>query len=246
MALETAKSSLIGSGVARAQYAHAIAVLVGKNPEELDIPHSTALPTLPTIPIGVPSTLLQRRPDIAAAERTMKAENAAIGVAVAAYYPTMSLSGAGASAAPLNGLLHAANHIWSLGATARRRCSTSGERRGAGGTRRLRRCGRELPRTVLTAFEDVENDLSGLGILAAGSRKEQQKTWPYKMLSVERRLRSPSLRPALWTITVALAQETALSDQQAALVVQQNRLLAAVALIGDIGGGWSEADLHKP
>src|SRR5271168_1869190 len=84
VALETAESSLIGLGVARAQYAHAIAVLVGENPEDLDIPHSETVPMLPTVPAGLPSALLQRRPDIAAAERTMKAQNAAVGITVAA------------------------------------------------------------------------------------------------------------------------------------------------------------------
>ena len=79
--LESAQSSLIALGVARAQYAHAIAVLVGKNPEDLDIPHSTSLPELPTVPVGVPYSLLQRRPDIAVAERQMAAQNAAVGVA---------------------------------------------------------------------------------------------------------------------------------------------------------------------
>jgi outer membrane protein TolC len=118
VALETAQANLIGLGVARAQYAHAIAVLVGKNPEDLDIPHSTVMPTLPTVPVGVPSTLLQRRPDIASAERTMAAQNAAVGIAVAAYYPNISLSAAdGFSQSPLDGLLRAANHVWSIGAT---------------------------------------------------------------------------------------------------------------------------------
>ena len=90
--LESAQASLIALGVARAQYAHAIAVLAGKNPEDLDIAHSTVIPALPPVPVGVPSTLLQRRPDIAVAERQMAAANAAIGVAEAAYYPTLTLS----------------------------------------------------------------------------------------------------------------------------------------------------------
>jgi hypothetical protein len=93
--LENTQASLIALGVARGQNAHAIAVLVGKNPEDLDIPHSTVMPNLPLVPAGVPSALLQRRPDVAIAERQMAAQNAAIGVAVAAYYPNLSLSATG-------------------------------------------------------------------------------------------------------------------------------------------------------
>ncbi len=127
--LDTAQSSLIALGVARAQNAHAIAVLVGKNPEELDLPHNPTLPALPSIPVGVPSTLLQRRPDIATAERQMAAQNAAIGVAVAAYYPTISLSALGGfTQSPLSGLLHVANRVWSLGASASETIFDGGER----------------------------------------------------------------------------------------------------------------------
>ncbi len=91
------------------------------------------MPTLPPIPVGVPSQLLERRPDIAAAERTMKAQNAAVGVAVAAYYPTISLSAAGGfTQSPLNGLLHTANHIWSLGANGTETLFDFGERHAAG------------------------------------------------------------------------------------------------------------------
>lgn len=247
VALESAQAQLTGLGVARAQYAHAIAVLVGKNPEELTIPASTMMPTLPQVPAGLPATLLQRRPDIAAAERTMAAQNAAVGVTVAAYYPSLSLSGsAGFEAAPLNGLLQAANYVWSLGASGSETLLDFGARRGAVQAARSAYEGAvaNYRGTVLTAFEQVENDLSGLGILAAESRQQD--------VAVQDAIRGTQIALAEFEAgtvdytTVALAQETALSDQQAALVVQQNRLLAAVALIGDIGGGWSEADLHKP
>ena len=104
-------------------------MLVGKNPEELDMPHNPTLPALPSIPVGVPSTLLQRRPDIATAERQMAAQNAAIGVAVAAYYPTISLSALdGFTQSPLSGLLHVANRVWSLGASASETIFDGGER----------------------------------------------------------------------------------------------------------------------
>jgi NodT family efflux transporter outer membrane factor (OMF) lipoprotein len=247
VALETAQSNLIGSGVARAQFAHAIAVLVGKTPEELDIPHSTLLPTLPVIPIGVPSALLQRRPDIATAERTMKAQNAAIGVAVAAYYPTISLSAAGGfTQSPLAGLLHSANHVWSLGANGTETLFDFGERYYQV---RAARAAYEASvasyrNTVLTAFEDVENDLSGLRILA-----EQSKALDTAVNDAIRGTQIALAEFKAGTVdytTVAQAQEVQFSDQQSALAVEQSRLMDAVSLIGDLGGGWSAGDLHTP
>ena len=129
--LENAQSSLIALGVARAQYAHAIAVLVGKNPEDLVIPHSTALPTLPTIPAGVPSTLLQRRPDIATAERQMAARERGDRRCGRGVLPDGSLSALdGFTQSPLAGLLHVANYVWSLGGSATETLFDGGERSG--------------------------------------------------------------------------------------------------------------------
>lgn len=247
VALETAEANLIGLGVARAQYAHAMAVLVGKDPEDLDIPRSTVMPTLPTIPTGVPSTLLQRRPDIAAAERTMKAQNAAIGIAVAAYYPTISLSGAaGFTQSPLNGLLHSANHIWSIGANGTETLFDFGERHAEVQAARAayEAAVASYRNTVLTAFEDVENDLSGLNILS-----EQAKSLDIAVRDSVRGTQIAMAEFQAGTVdytTVAQAQETQLTNQQNALTVQQSRLLDAVALIGDLGGGWSVSDLHDP
>src|SRR5208282_3808907 len=169
VALETAQSTVIGLGVARAQYARAIAVLVGKNPEDLEIPHSETVPVLPRVPAGLPSTLLQRRPDIAAAERNMKAQNAVIGIAVAAYYPTISLSGAaGFSQSPLQGLLHTANQVWSIGAAGTETVFDFGERHAEvqAAKAAYESAVANYRSTVLNAFEAVENDLSGLRILA--------------------------------------------------------------------------------
>jgi NodT family efflux transporter outer membrane factor (OMF) lipoprotein len=245
VALETAQANLIGLGVARAQYAHAIAILVGKNPEDLDVPRSTTVPTLPTIPIGVPSTLLERRPDIAAAERTMKAQNAAIGIAVAAYYPTISLSAAGGfQQSPLNGLLHSANHVWSLGANGAETLFDFGERHAQVQAARAayEAAVASYRNTVLTAFEDIENDLSGLRILG-----EQSKALD---TAVRDAIRGTDIAMAEFKAgtadytTVAAAQEIQLSDQQTALAVAQSRLADAVSLIGDLGGGWSDGQLH--
>jgi NodT family efflux transporter outer membrane factor (OMF) lipoprotein len=247
VALESAEASLIGLGVARAQYAHAIAVLVGKTPEELDIVRSNVMPTLPEIPVGVPSTLLQRRPDIAAAERTMRAQNAAVGVAVAAYYPTISLSGsAGFAQSPLNGLLHAANYSWSIGANGTETLFDFGERQAEVAAARAAYDASvaSYRNTVLTAFEDVENDLSGLRILASQA-KALDRAVHDAIHGTEIALAEFEAGTVDYT-TVALAEETQLADQQSALNVQQSRLLAAISLIGDLGGGWSESDLHDP
>jgi len=247
VALETAQANLISLGVARAQYAHAIAVLVGKNPEELDIPHSTVMPTLPTVPVNVPSTLLQRRPDIAAAERTMAAQNAAIGIAVAAYYPTVSLSAAaGFAQSPLDGLLHAANRVWSIGATGTETVFDFGERHAevAAAKAAYESAVANYRGTVLNAFQDVENDLSGLRILADQANALD--------LAVSDAIHGTQIALAEFQAgtvdytTVALAQETQLSNQQSALSVQQGRLVDAVSLIGDLGGGWSDSQLRDP
>ena len=238
--LENAQSSLIALGVARAQFAHAIAVLVGKNPEELDIPHSTSLPSLPTVPEGVPSTLLQRRPDIAIAERQMAAQNAAIGVAVAAYYPSLSLSAAdGFSQSPLAGLLHAANHVWSLGADVDETVFDFGARHGevAAAKAAYEASVANYRGTVLTAFQNVEDDLSGLSILA-----QQAQVQDALVSDATQGAHIAFNEYQAGTVdytTAATAQATQLSAQQSALSVQQQRLLDAVSLIGDLGGGWS-------
>jgi NodT family efflux transporter outer membrane factor (OMF) lipoprotein len=238
--LENTQASLIALGVARAQNAHAIAVLVGKNPEELDIPHSTSLPKLPSVPAGVPSELLQRRPDIAIAERQMAAQNAAIGVAVAAYYPSLSLSAAaGFSQSPLAGLLHAANHVWSLGAAASETVFDGGERHGqvAAAKAAYEATVANYRGTVLKAFQNVEDDLSGLRILA-----QQGEVLDSAVKDAARGSEIALNEYQAGTVdftTVASAQATQLSTEQSALNVTQQRLLDTVSLIGDLGGEWS-------
>jgi NodT family efflux transporter outer membrane factor (OMF) lipoprotein len=244
--LENTQASLIGLGVARAQYAHAIAVLVGKNPEDLEIPHSASLPTLPEIPAGVPSTLLQRRPDIAVAERQMAEENAAIGVAEAAFYPSLSLSAAaGFSQSPLMGLLHAANRIWSLGADATESLFSGGQ---TVAEVRVAKAAYDASvanyrATVLTAFQNVEDDLAGLRILGQEAvvldSAVKDATRGAEIAFNEYRAGTVDYT------TAALAQTTQLSSEQSALNVTQQRLLDTVSLIGDLGGDWSGNE-HTP
>ncbi|CAM5187472.1 NodT family efflux transporter outer membrane factor (OMF) lipoprotein OS=Castellaniella defragrans OX=75697 GN=HNR28_001485 PE=3 SV=1 [Castellaniella defragrans] len=240
----TPEASLIALGVARAQYAHAIAVLVGENPEDLALPHSTALPALPNVPVGMPSTLLQRRPDIAIAERQMAAQNAAIGVAEAAYYPSLSLSAAdGFSQSPLAGLLNIANHVWSLGADIGATLFEGGARHGqvAAAKAEYEAAVANYRGTVLTAFRNVEDDLSGLRILAQradvldGAVKDATQATTIA--------RNEYAAGTVDFTAVAVAQATQLNDEQTALNVHQQRLLDTVSLIGDLGGGWSAKDM---
>ncbi|MGH8155577.1 MAG: efflux transporter outer membrane subunit [Rhodanobacteraceae bacterium] len=245
--LENVQASLIALGVARAQYAHAIAVLVGKNPEALDIPPDTTMPALPDIPVGVPSILLQRRPDIAVAERQMAAANAAIGVAVAAYYPTISLSAAdGFAQSPLAGLLQVANHVWSLGADLGETLFEGGARHGevAAARANYEAAVANYRGTVLTAFENVEDDLAGLRILA-----QQADVLGAAVRNATRAAQIALNEYQAGTVdytTAATAQATQLSTEQNALSVKQQRLLAAVSLIGDLGGGWSASEMDDP
>jgi NodT family efflux transporter outer membrane factor (OMF) lipoprotein len=245
--LETAQANLIQLGVARAQFAHAIAVLVGKNPEDLDIAHSATMPTLPVIPVGVPSTILQRRPDIATAERQMAAENESIGIAVAAYYPAVTLSALdGFTQSPLGGLLHVANYVWSLGGSATETIFDGGERSGevAAAKAGYQASVANYRGTVLTAFEDIENDLSGLRILGEQATVLDAAVRD-AVHGADIALNEYEAGTVDYT-TVATAQTTALSNQQTALSVREQRLLDAASLIGDLGGGWSDSELHDP
>ncbi|HVE08741.1 MAG TPA: efflux transporter outer membrane subunit [Paraburkholderia sp.] len=244
--LESAQASLIALGVSRAQFQHAIAVLVGKNPGEIVVPHSSALPTLPEIPAGVPSTLLQRRPDIATAERQMAAANASIGVAISAYYPAISLSAlSGFTQSPLGGLLNVGNYVWSLGADASQTIFDGGLRSGQVAAARASYDAAlaNYRGTVLNAFENVENDLSGLRILAEQAQALDAAVQD-AIRGTEIALNEYQAGTVDYT-TVATAQATQLNDQQSALNVRQQRLLDAAALIGDLGGGWS-GQLHDP
>ncbi|MDR2324441.1 MAG: efflux transporter outer membrane subunit [Acidovorax sp.] len=238
--LETTQASLVAVGIARAQYAHAIAVLVGKTPEALPIPGSTLMPQLPSVPVGLPSTLLQRRPDIAAAERQMAADNAAIGVAQTAFFPSLTLSAAGGFA----GALNASNLVWSLGAAFAETIFDGGARSAQLSSARAQYASSvaSYRGTVLAALQDVENDLSALRIL------EQQ----YQVLEAAVQDASQSTRIAqdefqAGTVdytTLASAQAAQISSQQSLLNVRLQQLVNTVTLIGDLGGGFDAQALN--
>lgn len=236
-ALDSAQSSLVAEYAVRAQYEHAIAVLMGQAPAELSIAPGQQIQIIPIPPPQVPSTLLQRRPDIAAAERQMEAENAQIGVAEAAFYPDLSLSAAGGfTANPISGLFTASSYLWSLGTAATADLFTGGARGEAvaAATAAYMESVETYKQTVLTAFQQVETDLTNLQIYAQQAQV-QARTVADATQSEQIAMNEYDAGTIDYS-TVSTAQVTLLSAQQSALSIQQSRLLASIALYQDLGG----------
>jgi NodT family efflux transporter outer membrane factor (OMF) lipoprotein len=245
--LDTARASLVNAGVLRAQYEHAIAVLVGVAPSELTIAPTALVASVPPVPGVVPSVLLQRRPDIAAAERAMQQQNALIGVDIAAYYPDIALSSLyGYAGDPLRSLIQAANRLWSLGATATETLFDGGQR---SSQVRLARATYDASvanyrQVVLTAFQQVEDQLSNLRIL-----EQQAAATDQAVKSAQRSLQIAlnTYRAGTAVYTNVVTQQTALlGNQESALSVAQQRLVASVTLMQALGGGFSADDLPTP
>ncbi|WP_035178663.1 efflux transporter outer membrane subunit [Acidocella facilis] len=242
--LEGAQSSLISEQATRAQYEHAIALLTGHAPADLSIPDGKQIASVPVAPPQVPSTLLQRRPDIAAAERAMAEQNANIGVAVGAYYPDLSLSALGGfSATPIGALFSASNALWSLGASATGDLFEGGARAQAVAAAKAGylESVETYRQTVLSAFQAVETDLSNLQIYTAQAQV-QARAVADAQRAAQIALNEYRAGTVDYT-TVVTAQVTLLSDQQTALSIQQSRLLASIALYADLGGGFEAKDL---
>jgi NodT family efflux transporter outer membrane factor (OMF) lipoprotein len=242
--LQSVEAQLVGVGVQRQQFEHAIAVLTGHPPADLTIAPARLASAVPVAPPGLPSALLERRPDVAAAERQMQQDNALIGVQVAAFYPDISLSALGAFAGnPLSQLFTVGNRVWSLGASANETLFSGGARTAAVAAARATydQAVANYRQTVLTAFQQVEDALSSLRIL------EQQAAAQAVAVESARRALEVTLnayRAGTVAYTSVVTQQTLLlSDQQAALSIQQSRLVASVALIEALGGGWSTAAL---
>ena len=244
--LEAAQSALVNVGVARATYEHAIAMLIGVPPASLTIAPVAKVPPVPDIPGVVPAALLERRPDIAAAERTMAAENALIGVAVAAYYPVIDLTALfGYAGNPLSSLIEAANRVWSLGAAATETIFEGGARSAAVASARATydEAVANYRNTVLTAFQGVEDQLSTLRILARQSAI-QEATVRDASRATDIAINEYRAGTQPYT-TVVTAQNTMLSARETLITIEQSRLTAAVTLIEDLGGGWTAGDLPK-
>jgi NodT family efflux transporter outer membrane factor (OMF) lipoprotein len=236
--LDGAQAALISAGAARAQYEHAIAVLVGSAPAALTIPPGALMVDVPVVPAGVPSTLLERRPDIAAAERAMAEANAQIGVAVGAYYPDISLSAVGGfSADPIGGLFSVSNALWSLGADASATLFEGGTRSATVAAARDAYDGSvaNYRQTVLSAFQQVEDELSDLRVLQDQARAEQAAVRDAAR-AAQIALNEYEAGTEAYTAVVT-AQATLLGDQETALSVQQDRLVASIALVEALGGG---------
>jgi NodT family efflux transporter outer membrane factor (OMF) lipoprotein len=242
--LEGARAQLVGVGVQRAIFEHAIAVLTGHPPSELTIPPALLASDVPVLPPGLPSTLLERNPTIAAAEREMQEENALIGVQVAAFYPDISLSTlAGFVGSPLSQLFTTASRVWSLGASASETLFAGGARTAAVEAARAvyDESVANYRQTVLTAFQQVEDEVASLRILEQQARAETiAVAAAQKAVNV---LFNQYRSGTVAYTSVITEQEVLLADQQTALAVQQSRLVASVTLVGALGGGWTTGDL---
>jgi NodT family efflux transporter outer membrane factor (OMF) lipoprotein len=248
--VQTTLSQAIGVGAQRAQFEHAIAVLIGHPPAEVSIPPAPLARRVPLVPVSVPSELLERRPDIAQAERTISSKNALIGVAVAAYFPNVSLAGfgnavqsyasygwVGASAFPIA----VANEVWSVGGNFAQIIFEGGLRRAdvAAALANYYQSVASYRQTVLTAMQQVEDQLANQRILA-----EQARALGKAVRLARQALDITIAEYKAGTVdftAVVQAQEVLLSNEINALTVRQNRFLASVALIQALGGGWDAA-----
>ncbi len=240
------EAQAINVGVARAQYEHAIAVLTGRPPYELRIARRRwATQTPPRFPVTVPSRLLERRPDIAAAERQLQQLNALVGVAVANFYPNISLTGALTFIGPQPWPVIAANEAWSLigGATqpmyegglldAQLQVAKANYEQGVANYRQ----------TVLTAFQQVEDQLAAIRILAREAERYREAVKEARD-AVEFYLNQYRVGTVAFT-SVVTAQATLLSNEQSTLTARQNLFVASVSLIQALGGCWDAASLPE-
>src|ERR1700678_2724650 len=230
--LRSAQAGATNVGVARAQYEHAIAVLIGKVATNFSIPVKPMTVAPPPIPVGVPSELLERRPDVAAAERTMAEANAAIGIAYAAYYPNVTLSAeAGFESAAFTKWLAWPSRFWSVGTTLSETIFDAGLRR-ATVQQFVATYNSDLAgyrQTVLTAFQQVEDGLAEVRILSKEIQQQQEAVNSAQtFLKLEQGRYETGIDPY---INVLIAQTTVLADQQTLNNLQVEQMTAAVALV---------------
>ncbi len=244
--LETVRAQLVDIDVARAQYEHAIGTIANLNLSSFSIPPSPLDLALPNVPVGVPSQLLERRPDIAAAERSAAAANEQIGIAVSAFYPTISLGGGGGFESVNAGTwIQGPSSLWSLGAQSAELLFDAGQRHALTDQARHNYEAQVAGyrNTVLQAFNDVEDQLSGLRILEQESGAEEQA-----VASAQNSydLSSQRYKGGVTSyLEVLTAEATLIANQRTAIDLQTRQFVASVGLVRALGGGWDVTQLPK-
>ena len=246
--LESARAQAIQLGVQRAILEHAIAVLTGKPPTELSLRSMPLDLTPPPIPVSLPSELLERRPDIASAERKIAAANAQIGVAKAAFFPTLNLaSSTGYQSHSLETLFTAATRYWALGPAGAALTLLDGGAKNAQYKQTIDGFDASVAfykQTVLTGFQEVEDNVSALRIL------EEEAQVQDKAVAAARealtKITNQYQAGLVSYVNVMIAQTVALNNQQTAVQVLSSRLVSSVQLVKALGGGWNVAMLPTP
>jgi NodT family efflux transporter outer membrane factor (OMF) lipoprotein len=242
--LKSTQAQAIDAGVQRAQLEHAIAVLLGKAPADFSVAAEIVPTEFPPIPPGLPSELLERRPDIAAAERRAAAANAQIGVAQAAFFPSLTLSATGGfQSSVLSKLFSLPSRYWSLGSDLAQTLFDAGLRR-AQTDQAIATYDENVAnyrQTVLGGFQEVEDNLAALRILEqeAVVQDEAVKAARESLTITLNQYRAGTAN----YLAVVIVQATALSNERTALAILGRRLTASVALIQALGGGWNAAAL---
>lgn len=244
--LKSTQAQSIDVGVQRAQVEHAIAILIGKAPAELSIPPENIALAIPVVPPGVPSQLLERRPDIAAAERQMAAANAQIGVAQAAYFPTLTLSASGGFRSNLvPDWLTVPHRFWSVGPTLAETLFDGGARRAVSKQAQAAYDANVATyrQTVLTAIQQVEDNLAALRILEQEAATQAEAVAAAR-LSTELTLNQYKAGTVNY-LSVVVVQAAQLNNEATAVNLTGQRLVAAVTLVQALGGGWSTTQLSS-
>ncbi|MDE2029909.1 MAG: efflux transporter outer membrane subunit, partial [Alphaproteobacteria bacterium] len=237
--LEDVQSQAINTGVRRAKLEHAIAALIGKTPSEFSLPPEQFTDDVPEMPVGLPSALLERRPDIASSERMVAAANAQIGVAKAAWFPDLTLSASsGYTSMALNKLLQISNSFWAFGPALAETLLDGGAReaREEQANAAYDQSVANYRQSVLTAFQQVEDNLAAIRILT-----EQQKVKEQSVIharTIERLMAHHYMDGLESYNNVLMAKTASLEAERSLLAIRQERMESSVALIQALGGGW--------
>ena len=246
--LDNTRSQALAIEVPRAQLEHAIAVLIGKPPAEFSLPPAPLPYALhvPVAPAGVPSELLERNPTVASAERSVAAANAQIGVAIAGYFPTLTLTGSyGFSSTMLDTLMKSSNLAWTFGPQLSFNLFNGGltTSQVAAARAGYDQTVANYRQAVLTSFQGVEDNLAALKILEQQTAVQDSAVTAAQL--AEKLILNEYLAGTVDFTTVVTAQATSLSDQQTAYSITQSRLNASVLLIETLGGGWDQSQLPR-